>query len=179
MAYGQNACSCDALSVNFCNDKSAASQYNVEAAHENHLSVRGGSVLHTNRKINKEWVSIKCIVLKCKSTHFNPVWTETSFMLSTTLLCYIETLQIWKESHEELLLKSDLPPLSKRRDIATLCHLFKIVHGLCSSTNPFKLHPRPNLRNFNSCALDPLFCRLTLSQRSFHPYAITLWNYLQ
>ena len=39
-------------------------------------------------------------------------------------------------------------------------------------------HPRPNLRNLNSCALDPPFCRLTLSQRSFYPYAPTLWNYL-
>ena len=87
-------------------------------------------------------------------------------------------LQSWKASHDDLLLKTDLPLLSKRRDIATLCHLFKIVHDLCSSPNPFKPHPRPNLRNLNSCALDPPFCRLTLSQRSFYPYAPTLWNYL-
>ena len=87
-------------------------------------------------------------------------------------------LQSWKASHEDLLSKSDLPLLSKRRDIATLCHLFKIVHDLCSSPNPFKPHPRPNLRNLNSCALDPPFCCLTLSQRSFYPYAPTLWNYL-
>ena len=59
----------------------------------------------------------------------------------------------------------------------TLCHLLNIVH-LCSSPNPFKPHPRPNLRNLNSFALDPPFCRLTLFQRSFYPYAPTLWNYL-
>ena len=87
-------------------------------------------------------------------------------------------IQSWKASHEYLLSKSDLLLLCKRRDIATLCHLFKIVHGLCSSPNPFKPHPRPNLWNFNSCALDPPFCRLTLSQRSYYPYAPTLWNYL-
>ena len=87
-------------------------------------------------------------------------------------------LQSWKVSHEDLLSKSDLPLLSKRCDIATLCHLFKIVHDLCSFPNPFKPHPPPNLWNLNSCALDPLFCRLTLSQRFFYPYAPTLWNYL-
>ena len=48
-------------------------------------------------------------------------------------------LQSRKASHEDLLLKSDLPLLSKRRDIATLCHLFKIVHELCSYPNPYKV----------------------------------------
>ena len=42
--------------------------------------------------------------------------------------------------HKDLLLKSDLPLLSKRYDLATLCH-FKIVHDLCSSPNPFQPHP--------------------------------------
>ena len=37
---------------------------------------------------------------------------------------------------------------------------------------------RPNLWNLDSCALDPPFCCLTLSQRSFYLYAPTLWNYL-
>ena len=87
-------------------------------------------------------------------------------------------LQSWNASHEDLLLKSDLPLLSKRRDIAALCHLYKIVNNLCSSPNPYKPHPRPNLRNLNSRALYPPFCRLTLSQRSFYPYIPTLWNCL-
>ena len=65
--------------------------------------------------------------------------------------------------------------LSKLHDIATLCHLYKIVHFVfvAESIQP---HPPPTLRNLNSFALDPLFCRLTLSQRSFYPYAPTLWN---
>ena len=87
-------------------------------------------------------------------------------------------LQSWKAYHEDLLFKSELPLLSKRRDIATLCHLFKIAHGLCSSPNPFKPHSRSNLRNLTSGALHPPFCRLTLSQWSFYPYAHTFWNYL-
>ena len=86
-------------------------------------------------------------------------------------------LQSLIASHKELLLKTDLPLISKCRDIATICHLFKIVHGLCSSPNPFKPHPWPNLWNLNSCALDPHFCWLTLSQRSFYPDAPTLWIY--
>ena len=62
-------------------------------------------------------------------------------------------------------------------DIATLCHLYKIVHNLCLLPNPYQPHPRPTLRNLTSFILDPPFCRLTLSHRSFYPYAPTLWNY--
>ena len=88
-------------------------------------------------------------------------------------------LQQWKLSHDELLQESDLPTLVKRRDVATLCHLFKIFHGLCSSPNPYRPHPHPSLRHLNSCAVvDPPFCRLSLSKSSFYPYAPTLWNYL-
>ena len=85
-------------------------------------------------------------------------------------------LQPWNLSHEDLLQKSNLPLLSKRRDYATLCHLFKILHHLFSSPNPYNPHPRPSLRNLNSRAVVPPFCRLTLCQKSFYPYAPTLWN---
>ena len=61
---------------------------------------------------------------------------------------------------------------------ATLCQLFKIVYKLCSSPNPYNPHPRPGLRNLNSMALDTPFCRLSLTQKSFYPYAPSLWNYL-
>ena len=87
-------------------------------------------------------------------------------------------LQSWNLSHEDLLQKSNLPLLSKRRDYATLCHLYKILHHLSSSPNPYNPHPRPSLRNLNSRAVVPPFCRLTLCQKSFYPYAPTLWNYL-
>ena len=87
-------------------------------------------------------------------------------------------LQSWNLSHEDLLQKSNLPLLSKRRDYATLCHLYKILHHLSSSPNPYNPYPRPSLRNLNSRAIVPPFCRLTLCQKSFYPYAPTLWNYL-
>lgn len=87
-------------------------------------------------------------------------------------------LQAWNSSNDDLLLNANLPLLAKRRDIASLCHLYKILNSLCSSPNPFKPHPRPNLRNLNSCALDPPFCRLSLTKNSFYPFAPTLWNYL-
>ena len=48
-------------------------------------------------------------------------------------------LQSWNLSHEDLLQKSNLPLLSKRRDYATLCHLYKILHHLSSSPNPYNL----------------------------------------
>ena len=79
---------------------------------------------------------------------------------------------------EWLLQKSNLPLLSKHRDYATVCHLYKILHHLSSSLNPYNPHPRPLLRNLNSRASVPPFCRLTLCQKSFYPYAPTLWNYL-
>ena len=64
-------------------------------------------------------------------------------------------LQQWKLSHDELLQESGLPTLAKRCDVATLCHLFKFFHGLCSSPNLYKPHPRPSLCHLNSCAVDP------------------------
>ena len=68
--------------------------------------------------------------------------------------------------------------LAKHHDFATLCQLFKIVHNLCSSPNPYNPHPRPGLRNLNNMALDTPFCRLSLTQKSFYPYTPTLWNHL-
>ena len=120
-------------------------------------------------------------ILEYGSTTWHPRnKTLTNHLESCQRFACRVVIQSWKASHEDLLSKSDLPLLSKRRDIATLCHLFKIVHGLCSSVFIVFIcvHPRPNLWNFNSCALDPPFCRLTVSQRSYYPYAPTLWNYL-
>ena len=107
--------------------------------------------------------------------------------LNTTLTNHLEAcqrfaarviLQSWNLSHKDLLQKSNLPLLSKRRDYATLCHLYKILHHLSSSPNTYNPHPRPLLGNLNSRAVVPPFCRLTLCQKSFYPYAPTLWNYL-
>ena len=83
-------------------------------------------------------------------------------------------LQSWNLSHEDLLQKSNLPLLSKRMDYATLCHLYKILHHLSSSPNSYNPHPRTSLRNLNSRAIVPSFCRLTLCQKSFYPSILML-----
>ena len=118
-------------------------------------------------------------ILEYSSISWHPLNITLTNRLESTLrfACRV-ILQSWKLSHENLLLKADLPRLSKRRDIANLCHIFKIINHLCSSPNHFKPHPRPTLRNLNTLSLDTPFCRLTLSQRSFYTYTPTLWNYL-
>lgn len=118
-------------------------------------------------------------ILEYGSTTWHPLNKSLTNRLESTqrFACRV-ILQSWNLSHDDLLLDTNLPLLSKRRDIATLCHMYKILHNLCSSPNPYTPHPRTSLRNLNSCAVKPPFCRLTLSQKSFYPYAPTLWNYL-
>jgi len=118
-------------------------------------------------------------ILEYGSITFHPLnQSLTNRIESTQRFACRVILQEWKLSHADLLLKADLPLLSKRRDLATVCHLYKIIHQLCSSPNPYSPHPRPGLRNLNSCALSIPFCRLSLTQKSFYPYAPTLWNRL-
>jgi len=118
-------------------------------------------------------------ILEYGCTSWHPLnITLTNRLESTQRFACRVILQRWKLSHDELLHESNLPPLTKRRDVASLCHLYKILHGLCSSPNPFRPHSRPSLRHLNSCAVEVPFCRLTLSQRSFYPYVASLWNYL-
>ena len=67
-------------------------------------------------------------------------------------------LQAWDLSHEDLLQDSNLPPLNKSHDVASLCHLYKIFSNLSSSPIPLRPHPKPNLGNLNSSAvLIPFF----------------------
>ena len=118
-------------------------------------------------------------ILEYGSTTFHPLNKTLSNRLeSAQRFAARVILQVWKSSNDDLLLNANLPLLAKRRDIASLCHLYKILNSLCSSPNAFKPHPRPNLRNLNSCALDPPFCRLSLTMNSFYPFTPTLWNYL-
>ena len=118
-------------------------------------------------------------ILEYGCTTYHPLNSKLTNRLEATqrFACRV-ILQDWKLTHDDLLLKADLPLLSKRRDFATLCQLFKIVYKLCSSPNPYNPHPRPGLRNLNSMALDTPFCRLSLAQRSFCPCAPSLWNCL-
>ena len=111
-------------------------------------------------------------ILEYGYTTYHPLNSKlTNRLEATQRFAYRVILQDWKLTHDDLLLKADLPLLSKRRDFATLCQLFKIVYKLCSSPNPYTPHPRPGLRNLNSMALDTPLCRFSLTQKSFYPYA--------
>ena len=115
------------------------------------------------------------------STHSCPRKVKVFIKLHNT--CLVRTfLRFYRhfETHcsKTSLKKSDLPLLSKCRDCASLCHLYKILHHLSSSPNPYP-HPRPSLHNLNSHAIVPPFGHLTFCQKSFYPYAPTLWNYLR
>ena len=125
------------------------------------------------------YLALVCPILEYGCTTYHPLNSKLTNRLEATqrFTCRV-ILQDWKLTHDDLLLKADLPLLSKRRDFATLCQLFKIVYKLCSSPNPYNPHPRPSLLNLNSMALDAPFCPFSLTQKSFYPYAPTLWNYL-
>ena len=102
----------------------------------------------------------------------------TLHSLNTILsLLNIVTYFSWYLSHGDFLSKSDLPLLSKLRDYGTLCHLYKILHHLSSSSNLYNPHSQPSFRNVNSRAITPPFCRQTLCHKSFNSYVPILWNY--
>ena len=104
--------------------------------------------------------------------------TLTKRLESTQRFAARVILHSWDLSHDDLLKESKLPLLSKRRDVTSLCHMFKIISNLCSSPNTFLPHPKPGLRHLNSRAVSVPFHRLNLTQRSFYPYTSSIWNYL-
>ena len=120
------------------------------------------------------YLALVCPILEYGSITWHPLNKFLTKRLEPhqRFVCRV-VLQSWNDSHEDLLLKSDLPLLSKRLDIATLCHLYKIVHNLCSSLNPYQPHPRPTLRNLNL-----FFLPSDLVSEIFLSHAPTLWNYL-
>ena len=58
----------------------------------------------------------------------DPDWTAWGQSELRTVI-----LQSWNLSHEDLLQDSNLPPLNKPRDVASLCHLYKMFSSLSSS----------------------------------------------
>ena len=115
-------------------------------------SYTGPSILHPNtcRKLylavvrhTLEYSFTTLHKLNIKSTNTISNRTESMQRFSCPVI-----RQQWKFSHDELLREADLPTLAKWRDVATLCYLFKIFHGLCSSPNPKPLlnplSPKPS-----------------------------------
>ena len=84
----------------------------------------------------------------------------------------------WVCGYSEVLDAFNLPSLENRRLYLKLCHLFKIVHGLCYFP-PDVVVPRTNLSHFSrSYTLQQPFARTNSFYSSFIPDSIRRWNYL-
>ena len=140
-------------------------------AHKIHRSFHSAPI-NTRRTL---YLTLVRPILEYASTTWHPLNIKLTNRIESMqrFACRV-ILQQWKLSHDELCQKLELLTLSKHRDVATH-HLLKIFQGLCSSLNPYRPHAHPSL---NSCAVDPPFCCLSLSETSFYPYASSLWNYL-
>ena len=89
-------------------------------------------------------------------------------------------LKSWDTNYEELLASSNLPSLSKRRLLASLCHLFKISRGL-TDYDEAPLHAQVHIHNTRASCKQMFSlpqCRTNSYQHSFFPNAISIWNNL-
>ena len=87
---------------------------------------------------------------------------------------------LWDLSYDKLLVKTRLPSLKDRRTRASLCHLFKIMHGLTEFADaPVHLMTFiHDTRSSNKTTICPLQPRTRLYQCSFFPTIISIWNNL-
>ena len=89
-------------------------------------------------------------------------------------------LKDWSSNYNDLLQKGDVPNLSKRRTIATLSHLHKIVHdqtdfpGAPVVRRTFHYDSRAD----NSLSLLPFRCKSSQFLNSYFPQSVTRWNSL-
>ena len=91
-------------------------------------------------------------------------------------------LKIWDSSlaYDDLLQLAELLPLKHRREVARLCHLFKILLNLTdyqSVNNHIKRRSVPhNSLSINEYSLAPVNCRKLTYKNSFFPKTIEHWN---
>ena len=103
---------------------------------------------------------------------------KTSNRLSLQKFALRTCSKQWDCGYSELLDAFNLPSLENRRLYLKLCHLFKIVHGLCYFP-PDVVVPRTNLSHFSrSYTLQQPFARTNSFYSSFIPDSIRRWNYL-
>ena len=84
----------------------------------------------------------------------------------------------WSASYTELLEFCHISTLSKRRRVAKLCHLYKIMFGL---TDCHLIPVTVRTLNYSSRKKNPLqlqhmFAQSSQLQYSFYPHTISLWN---
>ena len=81
---------------------------------------------------------------------------------------------------EDLLANSNLPPLQKRRILASLCHLYKISRGL-TDFDDAPLQKQQHTYNTRSSCKQTFSlpqCKTNSYQRSYFPNIISVWNNL-
>ena len=84
----------------------------------------------------------------------------------------------WDWGYSELMDMFNLPSLENRRLYLKLCHLFKIVHGLCNFPSDVVV-PKSNPSHISrSYTLHQPFARTSSFYSSFIPDSIRRWNYL-
>ena len=89
-------------------------------------------------------------------------------------------LKSWDKNYDDLLLNSELPSLQKRRVLASLCHLYKILRGL-TDFDEAPLQPQSSVYNTRSSCKSMLTLpqfRTNSYQHSFFPSIISIWNSL-
>ncbi len=85
-------------------------------------------------------------------------------------------LRRWDLGRDELLSASGLTTLEKRRLIARICNLYKILHEMIDFLNPpvERRETVYNSRSVNGLSLIPIRFRTSMYQYSFFPHAVTL-----
>ena len=84
----------------------------------------------------------------------------------------------WDAAYQELLEMFSLPSLENRRLYLKLCHLFKIVHGLCHFPPEVVVPGSGSTHSSRSFILQQPFSRTNSFYHSFIPDTIRVWNNL-
>lgn len=89
-------------------------------------------------------------------------------------------MKSWDSSYEDLLKMTSLPSMQCRRLQVSLCHLYKIIHGLTDFPDAPTTHQEfhYNSRSLTTGAIMVPPFRTSSHQHSFFPLTISEWNKL-
>ena len=106
--------------------------------------------------------------------------TYTHESLSDNLVEVRSITVYWSLGYDEALDLAQLPPLSTRRDCASLCYMYNMVHNNMDFESAL-VGPRPVsrfTRHSNNYQLQQPSCHTNVFQNSFFPKTISMWNSL-
>ena len=84
----------------------------------------------------------------------------------------------WGKEYTELLDNFKLPTLQNRRLYLKICHLYKIIHGLCYFSSDIIIPNTTLTHSTRSLILNHYFTRTNSFYNSFMPSSVRLWNLL-